>query len=63
MIIQGIEPIGVTPKNPDYVMLAQSFGCKACKPDSIAMLASDLRAAFEYNGVTLIQVNQAITAQ
>ncbi len=62
MINQGIEPIGVTPKNPDYVMLAQSFDCKTYKPASIAMLVSDLEAAFAYNGVTLIQVNQAITA-
>jgi 5-guanidino-2-oxopentanoate decarboxylase len=61
MVAQGIAPIGVSPKNPDYVKLAQGFGCNAYKPDSLDKLETDLRTAFEYQGVTLIQVDQAIT--
>lgn len=62
MVAQGIETIGVSPKNPDYVMLAQSFGCKASKPSSLSALESDLSAAFDHNGVTFIQLDQAVVS-
>lgn len=60
MVALGIAPIGVSPKNPDYVALARSFGCRACKPSSLEQLATDLRAAFNYPGVTIIQLQQQV---
>ncbi len=58
MVAQGIEEIGVNPKSPDFIQIAQGFGCQTAKPDSLTELESDLRQAFNFNGVTLIQMNE-----
>lgn len=58
MLAQGIEPIGVSPKTPDFVKIAQGFGCNTAKPTSLQALEQSLREAFTFNGVTLIQMNE-----
>ncbi|SEK55440.1 acetolactate synthase, large subunit [Colwellia chukchiensis] len=58
MVAQGIEPIGVNPKTPDFIDIARGFGCQTAKPDSLAALESSLHTALAFNGVTLIQMNQ-----
>lgn len=58
MVAQGIEPIGVNPKTPDFIKIAEGFGCNTAKPDSLESLESSLIDAFAFNGVTLIQMNE-----
>ncbi len=58
MIAQGIEPIGVNPRTPDFIKIAEGFGCNTAKPDSLTTLESSLVDAFAFNGVTLIQMNE-----
>ncbi|ARD43846.1 5-guanidino-2-oxopentanoate decarboxylase [Colwellia sp. PAMC 21821] len=58
MVAQGIEPIGVNPKTPDFISIAKGFGCNTAKPDSLQALEKNLRDAFTFNGVTLIQMNE-----
>jgi 5-guanidino-2-oxopentanoate decarboxylase len=58
MVAQGIEPIGVNPKTPDFIKIAEGFGCNTAKPNSLETLESSLIDAFEFNGVTLIQMNE-----
>jgi len=58
MVAQGIEPIGVNPKAPDFIQIAAGFGCQTAKPESLQALELNLRDAFSFNGVTLIQMNE-----
>ena len=58
MIELGIPQIGVNPTNPDYLMLAKSFGCHATRPDSLESLEAAISAAFMADAPTLIEVRQ-----
>ena len=58
MIELGIPQIGVNPKNPDYLKLAESFGCHATSPDSLESLEAAISAAFTADAPTLIEVRQ-----
>jgi len=58
MIAQGIEAIGVNPKAPDFISIATGFGCNTAKPNSLTSLELSLIQAFDFNGVTLIQMNE-----
>jgi len=53
-----IPRIGVEPKSPDFVQLAQSLGCHACRAASAEHLAQAVRDAFIADGPTLIEVRQ-----
>ena len=57
MLDLDIEPIGVLPRNPDFQLLGQAFGCTMHKPDSLAALAESLKTAFALPGVSLIELN------
>ncbi|WP_044870425.1 5-guanidino-2-oxopentanoate decarboxylase [Pseudomonas sp. LFM046] len=59
MIGLDIEPIGVLPRNPDFVGLALAFGCTVRQPQSLDDLERDLRAGFGHPGVTLIELKHA----
>ena len=58
MIEQGIPEIGVNPRNPDYIKLAESFGARACRPDSLEAFKAALVAALAADGPTLIEMRQ-----
>ena len=57
MLDLDIEPIGVLPRNPDFQLLGQAFGCVMHKPDSLAALAESLTTAFALPGVSLVELN------
>lgn len=58
MIDAGINPIAVTPKTPDFIKLADSFGCHTVQPSSLDELSHALLEAFEYQGVSFIEVKE-----
>ncbi|MFQ5786192.1 MAG: 5-guanidino-2-oxopentanoate decarboxylase [Alphaproteobacteria bacterium] len=58
MIERGIAPIGVSPRNPDYLKLAEAFGARATRPDSLEGFAAAVGAALAADGPTLIEVRQ-----
>lgn len=58
MVERGIPEIGVKPRNPDYLMLARSFGCHALRPAGLAELEAALRNAFAADRPTLIEVRE-----
>ena len=58
MIERGISQIGVNPKNPDYLKLAESFRCHATRPDSVESLEAAIAGAFTADAPTLIEVRQ-----
>ncbi|MNY35834.1 putative 2-ketoarginine decarboxylase AruI [compost metagenome] len=59
MLGLDIEPIGVLPRNPDFAALGRAFGCTVTQPRSLDELQTDLRAGFQRNGVTLIELKHA----
>lgn len=58
MVSLDIPPIGVSPKNPDYIKVAEGFGCRTAKPESLASLDTALEEALAHNGVTLIEMHE-----
>ncbi len=58
MIEQGIPEIGVSPRNPDYIKLADSFGARTARPDSLDAFKTALGRAFAADGPTLIEMRQ-----
>jgi len=59
MLSLDIEPIGVLPRNPDFALFAQAFGCTVNQPKNLDELQTDLRNGFKRNGVTLIELKHA----
>lgn len=59
MIGRDIEPIGVLPRNPDFALLAQAYGCVLRQPRNLDELESYLRDGFAHPGVTLIELRHA----
>jgi 5-guanidino-2-oxopentanoate decarboxylase len=53
-----IPRIGVEPKSPDFLLLAQSLGCHAARPASAEHLAQSVRDALVADRPTLIEVRQ-----
>jgi 5-guanidino-2-oxopentanoate decarboxylase len=58
MVRLEIGEIGVRPRNPNYVALAEAFGCKAVRPDSLSGITAAIQAAFKANGPTLIEIHE-----
>lgn len=58
MVALDIPPIGVSPQNPDYLKVAEGFGCRTQKPESLTALDAALEKALVYNGVTLIEMHE-----
>ncbi len=58
MVKRGIPEIGVNPKNPDFIKVAEGFGCRTAQPQSIAAFASEVRDAFEAAVPTVIEVRE-----
>jgi thiamine pyrophosphate-dependent acetolactate synthase large subunit-like protein len=55
---QKVPRIGVEPKSPDFVRLAQSLGCHATRPASAEDLGQALRDALIADRPTLIEVRE-----
>jgi thiamine pyrophosphate-dependent acetolactate synthase large subunit-like protein len=53
-----IPRIGVEPKSPDFLGLAQSLGCQAVRASSAQHLEQSVRNALTADGPTLIEVRQ-----
>jgi 5-guanidino-2-oxopentanoate decarboxylase len=53
-----IPRIGVEPKSPDFVGLAQSLGCRGTRAGSAEQLAASVRAALAADRPTLIEVRE-----
>ena len=58
MKLRGIELVGVTGINPDFIALAQSCGCHALKIDSAQSFTDAIAAAFKADRPTLIEVKE-----
>ena len=60
MVQKGIQPNAVTLKNPDFQMLARSYGVIAEKPSSLKALSLAIAAALKADGPTLIEMTPAM---
>ena len=58
MDAQKVPRIGVEPRSPDFVRLAQSLGCQATRPASAADLSQAVRDALLADRPTLIEVRE-----
>ena len=56
MVKRGIPEIGVNPRAPDFVKLADAFGCPGMKVVDEASFRQALLDAFDYQGPTIIVV-------
>lgn len=63
MLLRGIEPAGVYPHNPDFELLAKSFGCHAVAPASVEELTVAVTAAGQANRPTLIHLREEAVAR
>ena len=58
MDLQNIPRIGVEPRSPDFLKLAESLGCHAIRPGSADQLSQAVRAALTADRPTLIEIRQ-----
>ena len=58
MLKRGIPAIGVNPRNPDFIKLADAFGCPGILADNPETFESALRDAMKHTGPTLIMVRE-----
>jgi 5-guanidino-2-oxopentanoate decarboxylase len=58
MVEWGIPPTGVDLTNPDFVMLANAFGCHGTRPDSLDAFETAVDEALRAQTPTLIEVQQ-----
>ena len=58
MIKRGIPQIGVNPRAPDFVKLADAFGCPGTLVESADEFRHALRAARDYPGPSLIVIHE-----
>lgn len=56
MVRKGIQPNAVTLQNPDFQLLAKSYGCRSERPDTLQTLAKVIAAALKADGPTLIEM-------
>jgi 5-guanidino-2-oxopentanoate decarboxylase len=56
MVKRGIPEIGVNPRAPDFIKMADAFGCPGIQVDSEAGFRSALENAFNHNGPSIIVV-------
>ena len=54
MIKRGIPEIGVNPRAPDFIKLADAFGCPGCNVDSEAGFRQALKDAMAHAGPSII---------
>ncbi len=59
MISRNIPTIGVNQHNPDFLKLAEAYGCRTAKPDGLKAFSATLAAAFSGDRPTVIMMNEA----
>ena len=62
MIRRQMEPVAVTPLNPDYVDLARSFGAHGARPQTLDELEATVAEALRANRPTLIDLKPGIAS-
>ncbi len=58
MTKRGIPPIGVIPKNPDFIKIAEGYRCLAAQPESLDEFAGAVESALKANVPTVIEVRE-----
>ncbi|WP_448955991.1 5-guanidino-2-oxopentanoate decarboxylase [Labrys neptuniae] len=58
MIARNIPTIGVNQHNPDFVRLAEAYGCRTAEPKSFQELETAIKAAFLVDGPTVILLRE-----
>ncbi|MDH3220471.1 MAG: 5-guanidino-2-oxopentanoate decarboxylase [Gammaproteobacteria bacterium] len=58
MIKRGIPEIGVNPRAPDFIKLAEAFGCPGCSVANNAEFQHAMHDAMKHHGPSLIVVNE-----
>ena len=58
MTSKNIPPIGVKGRNPDFMALADAFGCDAIQPNSAEGLTKAIKAATQANAPTIIEIRE-----
>ena len=58
MVARDIPTIGVNQHNPDFVKLAEAYGCRTAEPGSFADLEDAVKAAFTADGPTVIHLRE-----
>jgi 5-guanidino-2-oxopentanoate decarboxylase len=58
MDLQKIPRVGVEPKSPDFLKLAESLGCHGCRPASAEQLSQAVRTALAADRPTVIEIRQ-----
>lgn len=61
MIRRQIAPIAVNPLNPDFLLLARSFGAQAARPTSLDELEVVVAEALAANGPTLVDLRPGVS--
>jgi 5-guanidino-2-oxopentanoate decarboxylase len=56
MVKRGIPQIGVNPRAPDFIKLAEAFACPGVKVNSETAFRQALKQALDYSGPTIIVV-------
>ncbi|KAA8558316.1 putative 2-ketoarginine decarboxylase AruI [Pseudomonas extremaustralis] len=59
MLSRDIPTIGVNQHNPDFLKLAEAYGCLTARPDSLAALQQAVRDAHEAQLPTVIEVRES----
>lgn len=58
MIKRSIPMIGVNPKNPDFMKIAEGFGCHSTRPHSMSNFTHAVLAALDAKVPTVIEVRE-----
>ena len=58
MVKRGIPEIGVNPKNPDFIKVAEGFGCATESPSSLEEFDLAVAHALTAKGPTVIEVHE-----
>ena len=58
MVRRGIPPVGVDSPNPDFLLLAEAFGCDRVRPGSLDEVSASMERALSTPRPTLIEVRQ-----
>ena len=56
MIKRGIPEIGVNPRNPDFIKVAEGFGCSTARPSDLDSFAEAVKRALKAKIPTVIEV-------
>ncbi len=58
MVAKEITPIGVKGRNPDFMALADAFGCDAIQPNTADALTKAIKDAIAANAPTIIEIRE-----